>query len=200
MFKDQAAVDAYPHVAGARPGDIIFADIDGDGKITANDRIRINKTGDPTVTVGLRLGAQLRSVDVAVFFQGAFDAVQYWRTQSGDIGNYYEEFAANRWTPEHPTDRYPRAFNREEEYWISNDNTYFLRDASYIRLKTVEIGYRVPSRLTSSVRLRDLRLYASGFNVVTWDKFKLLDPEARSQNGAYYTQQRVINVGASVNF
>ncbi len=200
VFKDQAAVDAYPHVAGARPGDIIFADIDGDGKITANDRIRINKTGDPTVTVGLRLGAQLRSVDVAVFFQGAFDAVQYWRTQSGDIGNYYEEFAANRWTPEHPTDRYPRAFNREEEYWISNDNTYFLRDASYIRLKTVEIGYRVPSRLTSSVRLRDLRLYASGFNVVTWDKFKLLDPEARSQNGAYYTQQRVINVGASVNF
>ena len=200
VFKDQTAVDAYPHMPGARPGDVIFADINGDGAITADDRIRINKNGDPTFTGGLQLGAQVKRLDVSLFFQGAFDAVQYWRTQSGDIGNYFEEFARNRWTPDHPTDEYPRAFNREEEYWISNNNTYFLRDASFIRLKTVEIGYRLPHHLTSGLRLQDLRVYASGFNVLTWDKLKLLDPEARTDNGAYYTQQRVFNVGASVTF
>src|SRR5205823_11188364 len=72
IFKDSAAVANYPHWAGARPGDIIFRDVNGDGKIDANDMVRIDKTGDPTFTGGLRLAAQVKSFDVSVFFHAAF--------------------------------------------------------------------------------------------------------------------------------
>jgi TonB-linked SusC/RagA family outer membrane protein len=200
VFRDQAAVDAYPHLPSARPGDIIFEDIDGNDTLDARDRVRFNQNGDPTFTGGVTLRAQVKSFDFTVFFQGAAGAVQYVLTQSGDIGNYYQDFAEKRWTPQNPNDKHPRAFNRQEEYWISNDNTYFLRDADYLRLKTLEIGYRLPSRLAAALRMRDVRVYLNGYNLVTWDKFKLLDPEARSENGAYYPQKRVFNVGASVTF
>jgi TonB-linked SusC/RagA family outer membrane protein len=199
VFKDQAAVDAYAHLPGARPGDIIFEDVNRDGEITGDDLVRINANGDPTFTGGVTLGAQVKSFDVTAFFQGAAGAVQYLQTNSGESGNFLEELARNRWTPENPSDKYPRASNYDE-YWIRNANTYFLRDADYIRLKSLEIGYRVPARLASALRVRDLRIYANGFNLLTWDKFAMFDPEARSGSGAYYPQQRVFNLGAAVTF
>ena len=200
VFKDQAAVDAYPHWAGARPGDLIFEDVNGDGKIDANDRIRINQNGDPTFTGGLNLAAQVKSFDFRVFFHAAFDAVQYFRTESGDIGNFTAEYAANRWTPDNPNAPGPRTFNRTDEYWVANANTYFLRDASFIRLKSVEIGYHVPSRMAARMGVHDVRLYASGYNLFLWDQFRILDPETRDSQGQYYPQQRVFNAGASVTF
>src|SRR5437762_2689430 len=200
VFKDQAAVDAYPHWAGARPGDLIFEDVNGDGKIDANDRIRINQNGDPTFTGGLNLAAQVKSFDFRVFFHAAFDAVQYFRTESGDIGNFTEEYAANRWTPDNPNAPGPRTFNRLDEYWVANANTYFLRDASFIRLKSVEIGYHLPGRMAARMGVHDVRLYASGYNLFLWDKFRILDPETRDSQGQYYPQQRVFNAGASVTF
>ena len=200
IFRDSADVASRPHWAGARPGDIVFADIDGNGVIDARDRIRINQTGDPAYTFGLRLGAQISRFDATVFFQGAFDAVQYFLTESGDIGNYTAEFAAERWTPQNPNAPGPRAFNRQDEYWISNANTYFLRDASYVRLKSLEVGYHFPSRLAGRLGLRDVRVYANGYNLLLLDRFKVVDPETRDTNGQYYPQQRVFNFGASVMF
>jgi TonB-linked SusC/RagA family outer membrane protein len=200
VFKDQAAVDAYPHWNKARPGDIIFEDVNGDGKIDADDRVRINKNGDPTVTAGLTLDGQMKSFDVTVFFQGATGAVQYLETESGDIGNYLEDFAANRWTPDNPSSTNPRAYNRSDEYWVSNNNTYFLRSTDYLRLKTVELGYRVPARVASTIGMQNMRLYVSGFNLMTWDSFKETDPESRSSSGQYYPQARVFNIGTSLAF
>jgi len=200
IFRDSAALAAYPHWAGARPGDIIFKDVNGDGIIDAKDRVRTDKTGDPAYTIGLKLGAQVRQFDATVFFQGAFDAVQYFLTESGDIGNYTAEFAAERWTPQNPDAPGPRAFNRQDEYWISNWNTYFLRDASYVRLKSLEVGYHFPARLAGRLGLRDVRVYANGYNLLLLDRFKVVDPETRDTNGQYYPQQRVFNFGASVMF
>ena len=199
VFKDSAAL-AYPHKAGARPGDIIFKDVNGDGVIDARDRVRTDKTGDPAYTLGLRLGAQVKQFDLTVFFQGAFDAVQYFITESGEIGNFTQDFAANRWTPTNPNAPGPRAFNRQEEYWVSNPNTYFLRDASYIRLKSVEAGYHLPAHLAAGLGVRDVRVYASGYNLLLLDRFQVVDPETRDSNGQYYPQQRVFNLGASVTF
>ena len=200
VFRDQAAVDAYPHWAGARPGDIIFEDVNGDGKIDAKDRIRINQNGDPTFTGGLRLAAQVKAFDVSVFFHAAFGAVQYFRTESGDIGNFTEEYVRNRWTPDNPDAPGPRTFNRIDEYWVANGNTYFLRDASFVRLKSVELGYHMPGHIATRFGVHDVRLYASGYNLLLLDKFKVVDPETRDSQGQYYPQQRVFNAGASVTF
>jgi TonB-linked SusC/RagA family outer membrane protein len=200
VFKDQAAVDAYPHWNRARPGDIIFEDVNKDGVINAEDRIRINKNGDPTFTGGLTMGAQAGNFDATIFFQGATGAVQYLETESGDIGNFLQSFAENRWTPENPSSTHPRAYNRQDEYWVSNNNTYFLRSTDYVRLKTLELGYRLPSSLTSTVGMQNMRVYVSGFNLATWDSFKETDPESRSSSGQYYPQARVFNVGTSLTF
>src|SRR5438132_4073934 len=203
VFKDWAEVNASPRVgvmAAARPGDIIFADVDANDTIDARDMSRVNKNGEPTFTGGLTLAAQVKSFAFRVFFHAAFDAVQDFRTESGDIGNFTAEYAANRWTPDNPNAPGPRTFNRTDEYWVANANTYVLRDASFIRLKSVEIGYHVPGRMASRVGVHDLRLYASGYNLFLWDKFRILDPETRDSQGQYYPQQRVFNAGASVTF
>src|SRR5690606_7682109 len=108
--------------------------------------------------------------------------------------------ARNRWTPENPDVEHPRTFNGNEEYWMSQANTYFLRSTDYIRLKTAQLGYTLPSRSSGALGASNLRLYVSGFNLLTWDKLDLLDPEATTQSGAYYPQKRVFNVGLSVAF
>ena len=199
VFQDQAAVDSYPHWNGARPGDVIFEDVNGDGAITSDDRVRINRNGDPTFTGGLTFGARLKNFDATIFFQGATGAVQYLLTESGENGNYFQDFAEKRWTPENPSSTDPRAYNGDE-YWRSNANTYFLRNADYVRLKTLEIGYLVPTRLSSRIGLRNPRIYIGGFNLLTWDKLRLMDPEGRSSSGQYYPQARVFNVGTSLTF
>ena len=200
VFEDQAAVDAYPHWSGARPGDVIFEDVNEDGVINGNDRVRINQNGDPTWTGGVTFGAQVKNFDFTAFFQGAAGAVQYMETESGDIGNYLQDYAENRWRPDAPNSEHPRAYNRNDEYWISNGNTYFLRDTDYLRLKTLELGYRLPQTLTPRLGMENLRVYLSGFNLLTWDKFDLMDPESRNTSGQYYPQKRVLNIGASATF
>jgi TonB-dependent starch-binding outer membrane protein SusC len=200
IFKDEADLERYPHWPGARPGDIIFRDVNGDGRITADDRVRINRNAEPNFIGGLTLGSQVRSFDFTVFFQGSAGAVQYVFTESGEIGNFTQDFADKRWTPENPNSSHPRTYNRSDEYWASNGNTYFLRNADYLRLKTLEIGYRLPNRYVSRAGLSNMRVYAGGFNLLTWDSLKVMDPEARSSSGQFYPQKRVLNVGTSVTF
>jgi len=69
-----------------------------------------------------------------------------------------------------------------------------------VRLKSVEVGYHVPSRVAARFGLRDVRVYANGYNLLLVDQFKVVDPETRDTNGQYYPQQRVFNLGASVMF
>lgn len=200
VFETDEDVEKYPHWDGARAGDIIFADIDGDGKITGDDRIRVNKTGTPKWNGGITFNAAYGAFDLSMLFQGAAGAVQYIRTESGDFGNYFKEFADQRWRPDKPNSKHPRAFQREEEYWIANANTYFLRDTDYIRLKNLELGYTLPTSFADRIGVQYLRIYAGGFNLLTWDKLKLMDPEARNQAGHYYPQKRTFNVGISTQF
>lgn len=200
VFEDEAALAAYPHWDGARPGDVIFEDVNGDGVINGDDRVRINKNGDPTFTAGLTLDGRMGNFDVSVFFQGATGAVQYLMTESGEIGNYFADFAENRWRPDAPSSTTPRAFNRGDEYWSSQRNTYWLRSTDYLRLKTLELGYTLPQSTSDRLGVNGLRLYASGFNLLTWDSFKLTDPESRSESGQFYPQKRVFNIGTSVTF
>lgn len=200
VFATEEDLEKYPHWANARPGDIIFEDVNGDGKITADDRVRINANNTPTWTGGLTFAGRYKQFDFNIFLQGAAGGKQYIYTESGEIGNYFADFARKRWTPDNPNSEHPRTFNRNDEYWISNRNTYFLRDTDYLRLKTVELGYSLPSALTNRMGLGVLRVYVSGFNLLTWDKLKVMDPEATNELGHYYPQKRVVNAGVNVTF
>lgn len=199
VFSDQAEVDSYPHWSGARPGDLIFEDVNGDGQINADDRIRVERNGVPKWNGGLNISGQFKNFDIVMLIQGSAGASQWIQTQSGDFGNYLNDFAKERWTADNPNASGPRAFNRADEYWIRNQNTFFYMDTDYIRLKNLEIGYNLPQNLTSSLGINRMRVYANGFNLLTFSDFPL-DPEARQASGSYYPQKRVINLGLSLAF
>jgi len=201
IFSDQAEIDAYPHWSGARPGDVIFEDVNQDGVIDGNDRVRNEKRTIPTFSGGLSLELQYKSFDFSVLFQGATGAVRYIYMDSGEIGNYLQDYYDNRWTPENPNASYPRVFNRDEEYWRNNRNTIWLRSTDYLRLKNIQIGYSLPSQVTQKLKIEGLRVYLSGFNVLTYSPdLKDFDPEADNQNGTNYPLQKVVNAGLSFTF
>jgi TonB-linked SusC/RagA family outer membrane protein len=201
IFRDQEAVDAYPHWPNARPGDIIFKDVNGDGNIDANDRVRSDKTNVPKYTGGLNLGLAYKHFDLSVLFQGAVGAVRYIRTESGEIGNFLKEFYDERWTPENPDAKGPRTFIDASEYWRNYNNTYFLHKTDYIRLKSLELGYSLPESVNRKIGIKNVRIYVSGYNLLTYSPdLRDFDPETNNASGQSYPVQRVINGGISLTF
>lgn len=200
VFRDQAAVDAYPHWPGARPGDIIFEDYNGDGIIDGKDRVRQEKNNIPRFQGGLNLTAQYKNFDLNILFQGATGAKQYIRTQSGDFGNYLQDFVDGRWTTENPNSEKPRTFNREDEYWIGQANTYWYRSTDYLRLKNLSLGYTLGADVMERVGMKSARIYVNAINLLTFDSFEVYDPETSNEGGMVYPQKQVYNAGVNLTF
>lgn len=200
VFNNQAEVDSYPHWNGARPGDIKFVDVNGDGKIDAEDRVRRDKNYEPRFVGGFTANLRWKQWDMSLFFQGATGAEVYVQTWSGEVGNFLKEFYDQRWTEDNPNVEHPRVYNREQEYWITEQNTYFLRPMDYFRLKNAEIGYTFPAAWMSKAGISHLRLYMNASNLFTVDKLKVIDPEAENKDAVSYPQSRIFNFGATITF
>lgn len=187
-------------VNNLRPGDMKYKDINGDGKITPDDQVRMDNNDIPTFQGGMTMNLAFKNFDLAVLFQGAAGARQYVSAgESGNIGNYLLEIHDNRWTIDNPSSVHPRIANRSDQYY-SGGNTYWFRNTDYIRLKNVEFGYNLPAHISQKAGVRNLRIYANGLNLLTWDKFGAYDPETISSTGQYYPQARVISTGINVTF
>lgn len=210
-FKDQADIEAntidYSEVIGAggklKPGDMKFKDYNNDGKINADDKVRLDKNATPNFFFGGTFSANYKNFDFSLLLQGAMGALFRVQTESGDIGNYLKYNHDNRWSIENPSGDHPRLASRGDTYYTGGpygDNTYFLFNKNYLRLKNIEIGYTFGKGLSDKVKIRDLRVYFNALNLLTWDKFKVFDPESENQAGTYYPQSRVINFGASLSF
>ncbi|MFY0253096.1 SusC/RagA family TonB-linked outer membrane protein [Chitinophaga sp. 30R24] len=200
IYKNDDEVKNSAHLAGARAGDIIFADVNGDHIIDDLDRIRINRTENPTWILGLTMSAKYKNFDFTMLWQGATGASQYLRTESGLIGNFPMAYVKDRWTKDNPNASWPRAFDRDREYWVGRQNTFWFWNTNYVRLKTLDLGYSIPARLCKQVGLQNLRVYVSGQNLLTIDKVKIFDPEAPSGSGQFYPQTKIYNVGVKVTF
>lgn len=199
IFRDQAAVDDYPHWAGARPGDVIFEDVNGDGEINALDRVRVDKTSLPTHIGGFNTDLSYKGFSASVFFQWALGAARNdYFEQQGQIGNYLARDAQGRWTEANPDADKPRTWNRYNEYWRSNQNTYWLQNTDYLRLKSVRLGYTLPIKLTSQMRASDVQFYVSGLNLLTFTSIEDVDPESTSNTA--YPANKVYNFGVSLTF
>jgi TonB-dependent starch-binding outer membrane protein SusC len=207
VFATQKDVDAnkldYTGVGGAGklfPGSMKFKDVNGDGKIDANDRVRSDKSRIPRFQGGITLGLQYKDFDLNVLFQAATGAEIFLQTESGTIGNYLQYSYDHRWTLDNPSSVDPRTVDRNNQYF-SNRNTYYMFSTNYIRLKNFEIGYTLPVSLGKKVGINRLRLYVNGLNMFTWSKMKgTLDPESTSSSGQYYPQAKIINTGVTVTF
>jgi TonB-linked SusC/RagA family outer membrane protein len=208
VFVDQADIEAntldYSQVTGQLlPGDLKFKDLDGNGVIDADDRIRLDDNGIPTFQYGANFDIQYKNFDLNLLFQGATGASIRILTESGDIGNYLKWNHDNRWSIDNPSSEHPRLASRNDTYYTGGaygQNDYFLFNKNYIRLKNAELGYNVPQNVLDKVNLGGLRVYVNAFNLFTISANDIFDPEATAGNGVYYPLQRVINTGVSLTF
>lgn len=205
VFKDQADIDAntidYSDITGnLRPGDMKYQDYDGDGKITPDDRVRRDKNTVPTFQGGLNLGFTYKNFDLSILLQGAMGAeTRVGTDESGAIGNYLLDFYENRWSIDNPSSEHPRITDRSDQYFSYN-NTYWMRNTDYLRLKTLELGYNAPTEWTKKFGVSSARIFVSGQNLLTWSGMKIYDPESTNAIGHYYPQARLINSGIMVSF
>ncbi|MGN6618378.1 MAG: SusC/RagA family TonB-linked outer membrane protein [Ilyomonas sp.] len=210
IFRDQAAVDKYPHWDGAQPGDIIFKDVNEDGKIDGLDRIRDDKTDIPTFTGGLSISLEYKNFDASILIQGATGAERAYTEFSGEAGNFRMDNVIGRWTPDNIDAQKPRAWNRTSQYWMADgwpNNTYWVRNSDYIRLKNLEIGYTLPQNLIKRIGLTNFRVYANGLNLATITGLKDFDPESPNTapgsiwvNSQVYPLNKTLSVGLTVTF
>jgi TonB-dependent starch-binding outer membrane protein SusC len=203
IFEDWDHVNSMPHVLGAKPGDIIIEDYDGDGAITGADRQLFPLTTTPEITFGLSFDFKYRNWELRGLVQGHGRALRRINNniQQGLAGNYFMHDAIDRWTPENTVATKPKAFNWSEEYWRSSHiTTYFYHDMSFARLKNLQLSYRIPQSIMSNVGMKEARVYVAGQNLwLLWAAQNIVDPELR--NGmSTYPIMRTISLGAQVSF
>ncbi|KQR70180.1 TonB-dependent receptor [Pedobacter sp. Leaf176] len=202
IFRNTAELNGYPHVTGAKVGDLKYEDFNGDGKIDFQDQTRTKYGNIPQITYGFNLNASYHQFDVSVLFAGQSRVSQYVLPESGSVGNFYSSWADNRFSPNNNGGTYPRVSERASNAISGGqyNSTFWLNNASFLRLKNVELGYNFKSELLSKVKIAGLRLYANAFNLFTVSKVKDYDPEGDSGSGQFYPQQKIINIGANVKF
>ncbi|MFM1912962.1 MAG: hypothetical protein RIR51_800 [Bacteroidota bacterium] len=208
VFYDQAEIEAnkvdYSGVTPKLiPGDLKIKDYNGDGKIDADDRVRLDKNTTPTFQYGIKGNFNYKNFDLSILFQGAMGGLVRFYTESGDIGNFLKYSYDNRWSIENPSHDHPRLASRGDTYYTGGNfgnNDYFLFNTNYIRLKNIEFGYNVPKKLLEKSFISNLRFYVNGFNVLTLASQKIFDPETTNGAGTFYPQQRIINFGFNLTF
>lgn len=208
FFQSQAEIDSWEKYNigyTPKPGDLKYVDQNGDGVIDSNDR-KVLGSWDPGVTFGFNVGASYKGWDIMAFFQGATDVKGYLGIEAvGSIDGDAAKPASlwlDSWTPENPGAKYPRVTTTL--YGVSMPNTcsdFWMQDATYVRLKNLQIGYTFPKQWLTKLGISKLRLYYSGQNILTFTGFlKGWDPEAPAGRGNYYPQTKVHSFGVNVTF
>ncbi|MBA3674705.1 MAG: SusC/RagA family TonB-linked outer membrane protein, partial [Chitinophagaceae bacterium] len=194
----------FPFISGDKvgPGDIIYRDLNKDGKITLVDDRQIIGDPFPRYTYGFRGDIDWKGFDFNFFLQGVGKASGYIKGPARHA--YFNESSApqtfhlDRWTPENPGASYPRF-----TYQLNHNqrlSTFWLENAAYTRLKNIQLGYTLPKELTDKYRISRLRIFASADNLFTKTNFfYAYDPETPVSNGGYYPQVKTFIFGINLN-
>lgn len=219
LFVDDEEIRNSPVQFGDyKAGDIKYKDINKDGKITELDKVPIGFPTSPEIVYGFGISGGYKGFDLSCFFQG-LARESFWidPTATSPFINYHPSSGdtdpgklANNALLKAYADSYWSEDNRNlyalwprlSETVISNNaqtSTWFMRDGSFLRLKSVEFGYTLPARIISKAKMTNLRFYFSGTNLLTFSKFKMWDPEMGG-NGLGYPIQKVYNFGLQLSF
>lgn len=210
VFQNMDEVNSYVNSEGglimpdAVPGDVRFVDMDGDGKITADDRTCIGD-GTPDWTWGLTLNLAWRGIDLSMLWQGTIGNDVYDATRRNDISKTnLPAYMLNRWTGEGTSDKYPRFVLGDSVNWQSSDLMVY--DGSYLRLKNIQLGYTLPEHITRRIFISKLRVFVAAENLLTLTKYHGYDPEISSGGTSLgidygvYPQARTFSFGVNVAF
>ena len=181
-----------------KPGDIKYKDQNDDGILDAKDRVPFKNSAYPDFTGSLRLGASYKGFFINVMFQGVAGYKQYisemYTLENSSLQRFQDYHLTETWTPQNPNAAYPRI-----KVTTSIDNnrfssSFWLRDNSFVRLKSLNIGYSFPSAMLKKLKLTSLSITLMGGNLYTWSKLKYMDPE--SHRG--YPIQRTYGISANI--
>jgi TonB-linked SusC/RagA family outer membrane protein len=216
LFVDDYEVNNSPSQAAFGEyagGDIKYKDINKDDQITSLDMIPTGYPTEPQIIYGFGMSTGYKGIDFSFFFQGLAQR-SFWLSAStvpfidNDGDNsvtsknaMIKSYADNHWS-ESNKDIYalwPRLSDRIINNNFGSLNTWFMRDGGFMRLKSVELGYTVPNRITEKIKMKTFRIYLNGTNLLTFSKFKLWDPEMAG-NGLGYPIQKVFNIGVQLTF
>jgi len=197
IYRTQNSIDASPHPAATKIGDLQYEDINSDGIINSKDMVRLDRTNTPEITFGVNTSLGYKNFDLSIFLQGSGNAWQYYFIPQGLFGNVLTEMVNNRPTPDNPNSKYPNlAYDESQVSAYQSD--FWLRNTNYIRLKNIELAYELSKNVAEKIGLKGLRLYISGFNLITIDKLKWFDPEGATSRGANVPQNKIYNFGFKI--
>ena len=215
MFSDYEEIRNYPtqQFGEVMPGDLKYKDVNGDGVVDGGDVVAIGATERPNLIYGVGLSARWKSFDFNVHFQGAgkssycIQGPSVYAFSQKEVGNILPDLVDGRWIDStisgteatmNPNASYPRL-----SYGGNSNNyrasTFWLRNGSYLRLKTLEIGYNLPQKWVNKIYSKNIRLFFIGTNLLTFSEFKLWDPEMGSTTGAHYPLAKTFSFGFNIS-
>ena len=201
-FNTEDELKNYPKRLGSEKlGDIKYVDRDGNGKIDAADQTVIGKNF-PSWTGGLNLAVYYKDFDLSMLWQGAFDVDAYYTGEASyafyNSGKVLKRHL-DRWTPENHNASYPRLTRSSQTNFATS--SFWLEDASYVRLKNISLGYNLPKSLLTKIGVEKAKVFVSGENLLTFSGLDGLDPESPSDTrGAFYSNVKKISLGLKVSF
>lgn len=202
----QTFQDTYDYAdQGAKPGDIIRIDRNGDGILDGNDKVADpNSLRDaPTTNFALNVKAEWRGFDFAMLWQGSAGRRGFWITKYNTTilptQSYTptEDHLYKPWSWENRGGEWERLGGNATN---ATENEFHLRNMDYFRLKNIQLGYTVPRKITTKFWVQDLRVYFSADNLVTLTKYEGLDPEKPANSGDLYPTTKTYTVGINVSF
>lgn len=204
QYKEQ---DGYPFGNYVfKGGDLIYADTNGDGKMTEDDRVLLGSS-DPSWTFGLNLNAGWKGFDLSLMFSGVAGVSRMLDNNAvGDFNGDSQHPASiwlDAWTPENKDAKMPRiAYGQTSpsRAW-NNMSSFWIQDGSYVRLKNLQFGYSFPKKWLSALNIQGLRIYYSAENLFTIDNMLVnVDPESTDRGGTSYPSLQTHSFGVSLTF
>ncbi|MCD6659398.1 MAG: TonB-dependent receptor [Lentimicrobium sp.] len=210
---DAHAIDGTPIQPNAGLGDVIFKDLNGDGKITELDMTYLG-SASPDFTGGFNLNMSYKGFDMVMFIYGSFGNEiinsMYQTLYSTKMfeTNISKDMALNHWSPENPNSDVPRLDAADLNKNAENFSDLYVEDGSYLRLKNLQFGYTMPAKITQKIQVKSMRVYASFDNLITLTKYTGLDPELFGLYGnpfyygvdlVNYPQPRMYSIGLNIS-
>lgn len=215
IFQSEEEVNAYKNKEGeliqptARPGDLRFLDLNGDGVINANDRTNIGNPF-PKASFGFNFAADYKGFDLQLLFQGTYgnkimNAKKIDMYSGVGWYNAPKDLMKKAWSPTNPTNK---------QFQINADNTnnlqvsdWLVEDGSYVRLKNIQLGYSLPQNILTHYNISNVRIWVGAYNLLTFTKYSGLDPEIGNTNplnngvdDGYYPQSATYMMGVNMTF
>ena len=207
-YQEEFGIPISDHGITLQPGDAVYVDLNKDGKLDGNDATRdIGFIDLPEYTAGLNLGFSWKNFDFSMQWTGAWNVdrmLSEFRQPLGDTQNkgllLYQYENTWRSSEDSYTAKFPRitATNRKNNFEKGSD--LYLINASYLRLKNIEIGYNFDFPFMRKLKLNSCRMYVNGYNLLTFTAFDWGDPESRQSDRPNYPLTRVFNIGLKLGF